>query len=80
MVINYVSLYFWIIKTSVSPFKIMEENVSTLFPSPLEIFSDLFPLFKQGSQTSPLPRLPPPTSSQKVGGQYAGRIEVNECP
>ena len=69
MVINCVSLYFWIIKTSVSPFKIMEENVSTLFPSPLEIFSDLFPLFKQGSQTPP----------QRVGGQYAGRIEANEC-
>ena len=40
---NFADLYFWIIRISVSHSKIMEENVSTLFPRPLEIFSDLSP-------------------------------------
>ena len=39
VVINFSNLYFWIIKISVPLSKIMEE-----------IFSDLFPLFKQGGQ------------------------------
>ena len=45
ILINFSNLYFWIKKISVPLSKIMGEND---FSSPsLEIFSDLFPLFKQ---------------------------------
>ena len=53
--INFSNLYFWIIKVSVPLSKIMEGNAFfplslSLPPPPLEIFSNLFPLFKEGGQ------------------------------